>query len=320
MYRDLYAGGMQLKANAAAYLSQRQKEPADVYGERLSHVFYENYIGSIIDWYAATVFRREPLLTVDGINQTGRQFFAEFAEDCDRKGTGLTDFFRRRMVDALIQGRSYMLVDFPRTDPGQHTSGGRSGGSLASLPGGVLRGGPGQLEHRRQGNYDWIVLRETLRGRSAWTAANGRRRPVALLRPADLPGLARSRGSRRETRRTGGRGSARAFQTVESAAVRLKRVRRVVLMNKAGQVQWEHFNKSNALAWALTMGLFATPVVYSERTWNQIVGESIHPTGTERQIRLVGAGGKVYQIAADNLNRLKEEIYRVSYLLTQAGD
>src|SRR5438309_3719942 len=29
--------------------------------------------------------------------------------------------------------------------------------------------------------------------------------------------------------------------------------------------------------------------------------------------------GKVYQIAADNLVRLKEEIYRVCYLLNQAG-
>ena len=41
-YRDLYAGGEQLKANAPEYLEQRQKEPADVYAERLNRVFYEN--------------------------------------------------------------------------------------------------------------------------------------------------------------------------------------------------------------------------------------------------------------------------------------
>ena len=29
--------------------------------------------------------------------------------------------------------------------------------------------------------------------------------------------------------------------------------------------------------------------------------------------------GKVYQIAADNLVRLKDEIYRVCYLMNQAG-
>ncbi len=48
------------------------------------------------------------------------------------------------------------------------------------------------------------------------------------------------------------------------------------LMNKAALLQLEHFNKSNALAWALTMGLFAMPVVYSDREWNQIVGESYY--------------------------------------------
>ena len=39
------------------------------------------------------------------------------------------------------------------------------------------------------------------------------------------------------------------------------------LMNKAALLQLEHFNKSNALSWALTMGLFAIPVIYSEREW-----------------------------------------------------
>jgi len=51
-YRDLYAGGEQLREHAAEYLVRRSKEPNEVYYERLSRVFYENYIGSIIDWYA----------------------------------------------------------------------------------------------------------------------------------------------------------------------------------------------------------------------------------------------------------------------------
>ena len=34
-YRDLYAGGEQFKVNADRYLVRRQKEPGDVYAERL---------------------------------------------------------------------------------------------------------------------------------------------------------------------------------------------------------------------------------------------------------------------------------------------
>jgi hypothetical protein len=92
------------------------------------------------------------------------------------------------------------------------------------------------------------------------------------------------------------------------------------LMNKAALLQLEHFNKSNALSWALTMGLFATPVIYSEREWNQIVGESYYiQLGPQDRFGWTEPEGKVYQIAADNLVRLKDEIYRVCYLMGQAG-
>jgi hypothetical protein len=91
-------------------------------------------------------------------------------------------------------------------------------------------------------------------------------------------------------------------------------------MNKAASLQMEHFNKSNALAWALTMGLFAMPVVYSDREFQQIVGESYYiQLGPEDKFGWTEPEGHVYQIAADNLNRLKDEIYRVCYLMSQAG-
>src|SRR4029077_2404151 len=96
-YRDLYAGGEQLREHADEYLVRRSKEPNDVYLERLSRVFYENYIGSTIDWYAATLMRREPIISYDGANDTGKRFFASFVEDCDLKGTTLADFFRQQL-------------------------------------------------------------------------------------------------------------------------------------------------------------------------------------------------------------------------------
>jgi hypothetical protein len=91
------------------------------------------------------------------------------------------------------------------------------------------------------------------------------------------------------------------------------------MLNRAGLLQLEHFNKSNALSWSLTMGLFAMPVVYSEREWSQMVGESYYiQLGPNDRFGWTEPEGKVYQIAADNLTRLQEEIYRVCYL-AQAG-
>jgi hypothetical protein len=93
------------------------------------------------------------------------------------------------------------------------------------------------------------------------------------------------------------------------------------LMNKAAHLQLEHFNKSNSLAWAITMGLFAMPVVYSDREWNQIVGESYYiQLGPSDRFGWTEPDGKVYQIAAANLETLKEEIYRVCYLSQASGE
>ena len=76
MYRDLYVGGQQFKAHAANYLTRRQKEPLEVFGERVTRAFYENYIGSIIDWYSSTLFHCEPSLHYDGGLEPGRQFLS----------------------------------------------------------------------------------------------------------------------------------------------------------------------------------------------------------------------------------------------------
>ena len=67
--------------------------------------------------------------------------------------------------------------------------------------------------------------------------------------------------------------------------------------------------------------LFAMPVIYSDREWNQVVGESYYiQLGPQDRFGWAEPDGKVYQIASDNLNRLKDEIYRVSFLMQQAGD
>jgi hypothetical protein len=54
------------------------------------------------------------VLTFEGTNDASKQFFNVFSEDCDQKGTALSDFFRRQMTEALVSGGELYLVDFPR--------------------------------------------------------------------------------------------------------------------------------------------------------------------------------------------------------------
>jgi len=103
-YRDLYAGGERLRTNASEYLVRRHREPGEVYGERLSRVFYENYIGSIVDWYAATLMRREPVLLFEGTDEGAKAFYNVFSENCDLQGTTVHELFRQRFLQTLVKG------------------------------------------------------------------------------------------------------------------------------------------------------------------------------------------------------------------------
>jgi hypothetical protein len=321
-YRDLYIGGEQFKLNAQRHLIPRQKEPGDVYRERLTRVFYENYVGSIVDWYAATLFRREPVLTFEGTNERGQAFFGEFVEDVDRKGTALADFLRKQLVEAMVAGQSFVLVDFPRMGerPGNLAEEDASGASRAYL-----------VDYRAEdlinwslddcGNFEWVVLRTEVTRQD---------------RVEDVEWLTEKRWAYydkqnfRLYRQVSSGGGTGAVELIDEGVHGLAKLGRVPLfglripeglwmVNRAGSLQLEHFNKSNALSWALTMGLFAMPVVYSEREWSQMVGESYYiQLGPEDRFGWTEPEGKVYQIAADNLTSLQEEIYRVCYM-PQAG-
>jgi hypothetical protein len=319
-YQDLYAGGERFRLNASQYLMRRNREPASVYQERLDRVFYENYVGSIVDWYAATLMRREPALLFEGAGEAAKAFYATLSADCDLKGTSLSEFFRRRFVEALVCGSSYMAIDFPRVDapPLTRADEDASGRSRAYLvdysPEEVIN-----WNYDESGSLEWVVIRTSCLQQSSATDTQWENETRWLYYDRENFQLYRKTAERN------------GIELLDEGRHALAPLRRVPLfqiqvsdglwlMNKAALLQLEHFNKSNALSWALTMGLFAMPVVYSDREWSQVVGESYYiQLGSGDRFGWTEPEGKVYQIAADNLVRLKDEIYRVCYLMNQAG-
>jgi hypothetical protein len=322
-YRDLYAGGEQFREHAAEYLVRRHKEGMDVYQERLARVFYENYLGSIADWYAATLVRREPVLDLAGTDEPAKEFFSEFVGNCDQRGTTLTQFYKQLMIETLVCGKAFFVVDFPRMqdEPRTRADEDASGRSRAYL----MPYGADEVinwSYDAKGELEWVVVRTT------W------------LKQDDV----QSFGWKRETRWI--HYTRETFAVYEQHEVDHKKQIELVdtgrhgfadigrvpvfemkvtdglwLANKIALLQLEHFNKSNALAWALTMGLFAMPVVYSDKEWTQITGESYYiQLGPNDRFGWTEPTGNVFQIAAENLTRLKDEIYRVSYLMQQASE
>jgi hypothetical protein len=221
-------------------------------------------------------------------------------------------------VEALVNGSSWVLVDFPRHDmiAGNRAEEDAMGASRAYLVG----YGPEDITNwslDERGNLEWAVVRVSGppglwsflapgKSESRWMYYD-RERYLALC----------DRGQGVEV---SGEGFHALTKQGKVPLVELKLSEGLWLMNKAALLQLEHFNKSNALSWALTMGLFAMPVVYTDREFDQMVGESYYlKMGQGDRFGWTEPEGKVFQIAEVNLERLKDEIYRVCYLLTQAG-
>jgi hypothetical protein len=255
---------------------------------------------------------------------SGREFLMHFADDADLRGTSLSAFIRNCFIDALIAGRSHILIDFP-------TSSGKPKTRAEEDLIGVSRAFLVRYEaedlinwsRNERGEYDWVVVRHRVERQPKLEDA-------ALVEETYWRYYDRT--NFRTYRQVSQDKKEAPIELIAQGSHGLCNQRRVPLidlqlsdglwlMNKAAHLQLEHFNKSNALSWAITMGLFAMPVIYSDREWNQIVGESYFiQLGPTDRFGWTEPDGKVYQIAAQYLETLKEEIYRVCYLSQASGE
>lgn len=320
-YRDLYEGGDRIKQHAQEYLTHRHKEPVEVYRQRLGQFYYENYLGSIVDWYMATLVREEPVIEFHGSDDKARAFFSRFTDNCDLRGTNLAQFYKQVMTDALICGKAYVIADFPKVlapalTRAEEDASGRSNAFLTSCPAEEVINW--SLDDR--GEFEWVVIRTSCHRQDNVKSLGWKKheRWVYYDR-AKFEIYERANASDKiELVEQGphgfsGIGKVPIFEIHVSDGL--------WLTNKVALLQLEHLNKSNALGWALTMGLFASPVVYSEKDFAQTLGESYWiQLGPNDRFGWTEPEGRVFQIAAENLDRLKNEIYRVSYLMQQAGN
>ncbi|WP_051670043.1 hypothetical protein [Bryobacter aggregatus] len=318
MYKDLYSGGAQMKAKASNYLYRRHREPAEIYHERVSRAFYENYLGSIIDWYASTLFRHEPILTVEDTSRRSSKYYFEFFEDCDRNGVGITDFLRRRFTDALIFGRSFTALEFPKRETSfssrleEEAIGADRGYLTAIHPSDVVN-----WSYNTEGKLTLLTVR--LQGPSYASIFQPTNESSRYLIYTETEYIIVELDGTDEKLQVKERGPHACASEERLPVFDITLSDGLWLMNKAAHLQLEHYNKSNSLAWSLGMALYATPVIYSKRDWRETLGESyyIH-LDPEDKFGWTEPEGNVYRIAIENLNRLQEEIYRTCYVMGQS--
>jgi hypothetical protein len=259
------------------------------------------------------------MLQFEGSDGAARDFYTLLAGDCDLKGTSLHEFFRQRFVEVMVLGSTFVVVDFPKAGGVAQTraeedASGRSRAYLADYAADEVI----NWNYDEKSGLEWVVIRTSCLQQSKVTDAKWEKETRWIYYDRENYQVYRKVGE------------AQTIELIDEGQHGLAGQHRVPvfeirvseglwLMNKSALLQLEHFNKSNALSWALTMGLFASPVIYSDKEWNQVMGESYFiQLGKDDRFGWTEPAGTVYQIAADNLVRLKDEIYRVCYLMNQA--
>ena len=175
------------------------------------------------------------------------EFFGELAEDCDRKGTSLADFFRQQFVNTLVFGRSYVVVDFPRM-----------GGDAGTARKKMQRGGRGRIwwstrpttsstGARTRRELDWVVIRTASLKQAQVTDAEWGNETRWMYYDSENFRIFRKAGEAKQIGLIdeGRHGLATLGQT---PLFQMKVTDGLWMLNKAGLLQLEHFNKSNALA------------------------------------------------------------------------
>lgn len=171
-YDALYTGGKAFRTRLSRFLPQNNNEPSDHYQARCREAHYRNYLGPIVDFFAAHLFSApfEVRSKRDGELVDADPFYAQFREDCDANDTDFVDFLRGRFVEALIKGRAYWLVEMP--DDGGTPPGDKAEWQARKLGDGYVRAVPTEevldWECDESGALLWAIVHERETARVDW--------------------------------------------------------------------------------------------------------------------------------------------------------
>lgn len=318
----LKCSGAHLKANADRFLVKRTKEPNDVYQERLSLFVDDGILGSIIGWYVAKLFRKDPAIN----NVTGEQW-DRFLLNVDRKGTGIVQFFAEVFKDCISFRRSYVLIDKPKPEeaPASRADEMAMGLDIPHLvsycPLDVVNWKaddygnlefiiikrrevepPNPFEPKEGTEHYWYVFDRTDYAVYRWVKKDGERedeKAIAMLVDQGPHVMA-------DQNRV----------PVEIVEV----TDELWLANRALLLLCEHLNTNNEFKWALRQANLAMLLVTGQFNANTLTTAEwgfLHMADPGGTITWLEPQGTSFQHTADRIAALREEIYRICYLQAQ---
>lgn len=113
---SLYVGGKELEKRYSKFLPRAYREPESTYSGRLKHAEYRGYFGSVIKYFSDALFTSKPSAEalVDGKQVVElSSYWSDLKEDCTGSGLDLDGFFKQRMIEAMVKGKSWVAVCQP---------------------------------------------------------------------------------------------------------------------------------------------------------------------------------------------------------------
>lgn len=312
---------------------------------RLAQFNHENVLGSIIGWYTSSIFAKQPTILkkpstekssvaktgaipsteAPGLPKVQADFFSSFERNCDRTGTKFIDKCKAILETLLVYEWAYVLTDLPPARAYSSLAEQQAAGALDPFlivydPSCVINWGSDDA-----GNMEWAMLRISSSVTAPLTK-NSKRDTWYLYTATDVMAWSCDYEHGAEKRDGDVRavdGYPRRHALSDKNRIPIRRFSipdglwlgdRIYLPLKA------HLNLENALDWQITQSALSMLAIFGnfdEKTLTKSeIGFLLFEPGTDA--KYLEPEGRSMQIHVARIDQMKEEMYRLCYLLSQA--
>lgn len=321
--RALYCGGEEWRELVEWWLPKHPEEADESYDARKSRALYENHVGPLVDMLATSVFTEAP--RVDGMPG---DWWPAFGASVDGRGTGLAPWFRDRLVDLLVERRTYVWVNLPARPDGlvvDSRASEEAAGLLDAFLVWVSAENVIDWSRDDRGRLRWVMIRDEVEEREAleservevhrwtyidaqvirrwtWTPQQGRKDPLPTDEAEEQPLILHGIGT--------------------LPLVELELTEGLHALGKLHDPAVAHLRARNDLSWALHRAAHALLVIKSK--WNDqrpVLGPGYYlKLDQADSAEYVEPSGANFEILASDVKDLREELYRVVQSMAQGID
>ncbi len=113
-YNALYEGGKTFEKFKDRFLTKNEFEPPQIAKSRKDNAEYQNFIGPIIDQFAAQLYSSPFKIDSEAGNiKEIDSFYADFQNDVDGNGKDLINFMQDRFTTAVVKGCAWWVAELP---------------------------------------------------------------------------------------------------------------------------------------------------------------------------------------------------------------